>query len=188
MRHQRTASFVILVLILLPGLAAAQRRGGRGRVPDTGMVAVGGDAGVFVPRDDSFDAAPIFEGTVDFYVTPRVSLRPGVSFTDPAFTREDTDSLRQVRLGFDVIYNWEGGRWHPFVGGGLGANFIQQKDNGNAFGDQQTKASFSALGGVEYFLNRHVSLKGEGRYQHVEDTNGFDPSGFALTFGVKRYF
>ncbi len=187
MRHVKTASLVISLVMLLPSLALAQRHG-RGRVPDTGMIAVGGDAGVFVPSDDSFDAAPIFEGTVDFYVSPRVSLRPSVSFTDPSFTREDTDSLRQTRLGFDVIYNWERGRWHPFAGGGIGANFIQQKDNGNALGDQQTKASFNALGGVEYFLNRRVSLKAEGRFQHVEDTNGFDPSGVALTFGVKRYF
>jgi hypothetical protein len=178
-------SLVVLLLFLLPGLALAQRRG---RVPDTNMIAIGGDAGVFVPSDDGLDRAPIFEGTADFYVTPRLSLRPGISFTDPALVREDTDSLRQIRLGFDVIYNWEGGRWHPFVGGGLGAHFIQAKDNGNNFGDQQTKAGVSVLGGVEYFLNRRVSLKGEGRYQHVEDTVGFDPSGVAFTFGVKRYF
>jgi hypothetical protein len=188
MRHMRTVSSVLLVLLLLPTLASAQRRGGRGPVPDTGMIAIGGDAGVFVPRDDLLDAAPVFEGTVDFYVTPRLSLRPGVSFTDPPLTREDTDSLRQIRLGFDVIYNWERGRWHPFAGGGVGAHFIQPKDNGTALGDQQTKAGVSVLGGVEYFLNRRVSLKGEGRYQHVEDTSGFDPSGVALTFGVKRYF
>ncbi|HEX9373997.1 MAG TPA: outer membrane beta-barrel protein [Roseiflexaceae bacterium] len=180
--------WVILLIVLLPGLASAQRRGGRAPVPDTNMIAVGGDAGVFVPHDDTLDAAPIIEGTVDFYVTPRLSLRPGVSLTDPPLSREDSDSVRQIRIGFDVIYNWERGRWHPFAGGGLGAHFIQPKDNGHAFGDQETKAGVSVLGGVEYFLNRRVSLKGEGRFQQVNDVRGFEPTGVALTFGVKRYF
>jgi hypothetical protein len=184
MRHMRRLSWVILLILIIPSLASAQRR----RVPDTNMIALGGDAGVFIPSDDALDASPIVEGTVDFYVTPRLSLRPGVSWTDPPLKREDADSVRQIRLGFDVIYNWEQGRWHPFVGGGLGAHFLQPKDNGNALGDQETKAGVSVLGGVEYFLNRRVSLKGEGRYQNVGDFAGFEHHGVALTFGVKRYF
>jgi opacity protein-like surface antigen len=157
-------------------------------VPDTNMIALGGDAGIFVPRDSSLDASPIIEGTVDFYVTPRLSLRPGVAFTDPPVSGISTSSLRQVRLAFDVVYNWEGGRWHPFAGGGLGAHFVQPKVNDNAFGSQETKLGVSVLGGIEYFLNRRFSLKGEGRFQGLNDVGGLDPSGIALTFGVKRYF
>jgi hypothetical protein len=40
-----------------------------------------------------------------------------------------------------------------------------------------------------HFFNRRAALKAEGRYHMVGDTQfGADPSGLALTIGVKRYF
>ena len=41
---------------------------------------------------------------------------------------------------------------------------------------------------VEYFLNRAWTVKGEGRYQWVDDRRGVNPDGLALTIGLKRYF
>lgn len=158
------------------------------RMPDQGTAAVGGSAGFFFPSDEAFEASPIIEGFGEYYVTPRVSLRGRLAFTDPSLDREDDDSLRQIQLGFDAIYNWERGKWHPFVGGGLGVHFLQAKDNGRDFGDSRSEPSFNALGGIEYFINRTVSLKGEGRYQWVDDVVFGDPSGFVATFGVKKYF
>jgi opacity protein-like surface antigen len=193
MRAQTLRPFVLgLGLALaLPAWVDAQsrsaRRASRSPVPDQGMVAVGGSAGVFVPSDD-FNSSPFIEGFGEYYLTPRVSLRGRVAFTDPSFETEDSDSLRHLQLGFDAIYNWEHGKWHPFAGGGIGANVLQPKDNGEAFGDSKTKPSVNAIGGVEYFLNRRVSLKAEGRLQFLNDVFGRDPSGLALSFGVKRYF
>lgn len=179
----------VTLTMAMPSTADAQsRRSRQASVPDTGMAAIGGSAGIFIPKDDSFDSSFIVEGLGEYYINPRVSLRGRVAFTDPDLKRETNDSLRQVQLGFDVLYNWEGGRWHPFVGGGIGANIIQPKDNGEAFGDSDTKPAFNALGGVEYFVNRRVSLKMEGRVQLLDNVFGRDPSGVALSFGVKRYF
>jgi len=116
-------------------------------------------------------------------------VRPEIGWTDPGFVNSSA-SLRQLPVRVGVNYNWEGGRWHPFAGGGVGAYLMQVKDNnGRPFGVSQTKPGFSAGGGVEYFLNNHLSLKGEGRVHSVERiSDGTDPSGVALTFGVKRYF
>jgi opacity protein-like surface antigen len=60
---------------------------------------------------------------------------------------------------------------------------------GQSFGDSETNAGFNFGGGAEYFLTRNFSLKGEGRYHVINDTRtGLDPSGFAITGGVKKYF
>jgi hypothetical protein len=177
----------ILVLgscLTLPGVAAAQER-----APHTGSTAVGVDVGTFIPRDTQLDPALIVNALVEYYLTPRVSLRTDFGLTDPGFSRESTDSLRQIPLRADVNYNWEGGKWHPFVGAGVGAYFIQFKDNGQALGDSETKAGFNLGGGVEYFTGRTVSLKGEARYHFIGKTRaGEDPSGMVLTGGLKKYF
>ena len=51
-----------------------------------------------------------------------------------------------------------------------------------------TRVGFNVGGGVEYFLNRTVAVKGEGRYHAIEDARGEEPSGTALTIGLKTYF
>ena len=117
-----------------------------------------------------------------------MSLRTDFGITNPSFARESVDSLRQIPLRVDLNYNWEGGRWHPFVGTGVGAYFIQLKDNGESFGASETKAGFNVGGGLEYFTGRTVSLKGEARYHMIgKTTGGQDPSGLVFTGGLKKY-
>ena len=182
MHRMRILYGVLTLAALAASPAFAQRR-----VPDAGMMASGGEVGFFVP-DDEFETAPIFGGLFEYYVTPRVGLRGSVLFTDPKFDRGTDDSLRQARLGFDVIYNWERGKWHPFVGGGLGAHMIQLKENGRSLGDSQNELGVTGLGGVEYFFNRRTTFKIEGRVHFVDDFGPSDPSGVSATFGIKRYF
>ena len=117
-----------------------------------------------MPRDGQLDPAPIVNLLLEYYVTPRVSLRTDFGVTNPGFVRESSDSLRQFPLRVDLNYNWEGGKWHPFVGTGVGAYFIQFRDNGESFGSSETKLGLNLGGGVEYFTGRTVSLKGEARY------------------------
>ena len=169
--------------IAAPGVAAAQER-----APHTGSTAVGVDVGAFVPTENQLDNALIVSVLLEYYVTPRVSLRTDFGFTDPGFSRESTDSLRQIPLRLDVNYNWEGGKWHPFVGAGVGAYFLRFKDNGQTFGDTHTKPGFNIGGGIEYFTGRTVSLKGEARYHVIGNTAGLDPSGLAVTGGLKKYW
>jgi hypothetical protein len=185
----RALSLAIVILVALPFSSAAQQRHHPPRQPAEGSIAVGGDVGLFVPADGAFGPSVALEGHADFYLTARVAARFDVDWTDPSFDRESSDSLRQVRLGGDVIYNWEGGKWHPFAGGGIAAHLIQEKDNGRDFGDSETKLGGALLGGIEYFFNRTATIKAEGRYQFVGQTrNGYDPSGLVLLIGLKQYF
>ena len=184
MLRQFLGLLVVGLCAISPSVVAAQER-----VPRQGSTAVGVDVGAFVPADDQFDNALIINGLFEYYVTPRVSLRTDFGLADPGLKREAVDSLRQVPLRLDLNYNWEGGRWHPFVGAGVGAYFLQFKDNNRAFGESETKAGFNVGSGIEYFMNRSVTLKGEARYHAIGTARGGqDPSGWALTAGLKRYF
>jgi hypothetical protein len=172
----------IAAILCLPSTAAAQR------MPHQNAGALGAEGAVFMPKQDGMTTGPDFGGFYEHYLTARNGLRLMAEYSNPKFDREHSDSVRQVRVGADLVHNWEGGKVHPFVGAGLGAYFLQQKDNGSDFGDSGTKLGGTLLGGVEYFTSKTFSVKGEARYHIVSKWNGYDPSGLALTIGVKGYF
>ncbi len=176
-------------LVLGSSVICAQVATAQERAPHTGSTAVGIEAGAFIPKDGQLDAAPIVNVLLEYYFSPRLSVRTDFGVTDPGFFRESSDSLRQIPLRANVNYNWEGGRWHPFVGAGVGAYFLQFKDNGQPLGTRETKPGMNVGGGVEYFTGRTVSLKGEARYHVIGKTrNGDDPSGLVFTGGLKKYW
>jgi hypothetical protein len=170
-------------LLGIPGSTAAQER-----VPRAGTTAAGIDVGAFVPTTDGLSNSLLLNVLYEYYVTPRVSLRTDFGWANPAFSDGGLDSLRQMPLRVDVNYNWEGGRWHPFVGTGVGLYFMQFRFNDEAIGGTETRFGLNTGGGVEYFLNRSVAIKGEGRYHAVGNVDGLDPSGITLTAGLKTYF
>jgi len=175
---------VPVIALCISSSAIAQER-----APHTGSTAVGVDVGAFVPKESGLDPALIVNALIEYYLTPRVSLRTDLGLTDNGFARESADSLRQIPLRANVNYNWEGGKWHPFVGAGVGAYFMRFKDNGNTIGDSETKLGVNFGGGVEYFTSRTVSLKGEARYHVINEMrNGQDPSGLVVTGGLKKYW
>jgi opacity protein-like surface antigen len=170
--------------VMWSGAAMAQER-----APHAGSTAVGIDVGAFIPRETQLETAPIVNALLEYYLTPRVSVRTDFGLTNPPFSRESVDSLRQIPLRVDANYNWEGGKWHPFVGAGVGAYFLQFKDNGHAFGESETKPGFNLGAGLEYFTGRTVSVKGEARYHMIGHTrSGQDPSGLVFTGGLKKYW
>jgi hypothetical protein len=181
-RPIRIVCIVGVLSLTLSSSALAQR------VPAEGTLAAGGEAGVVAPADDALELSPIVGGFFEYYFTPRLSIRPGVYFLDPKLDPDEDDSLRHVRFGADVIYNWERGRWHPFLGGGISASSLRLKDNGIGFGSTERQLGVSGLGGVEYFFRRRTSFKFEGRALFVDDVFGLDPGGVSGTAGVKWYF
>jgi len=184
-----TSSFVhrlcfsaLVALLLLPATSSAQS------VPAAGQIAAGAELGVFPPTDSRLSPGVVGGGLLEVYATPRIGVRGTVSATRSGYARFDNDDERQLRLGVDVIYNWERGAIHPFVGGGLGMHLLRFHRDGRNEGPNDTAFGRQVLGGVELFLNRAWSLKGEGRYQWIGDRPNLNPDGLALTVGVKRYF
>ena len=180
---RRCGVLALLALCAWPAQALAQR------VPDSGMVAVGVDAGVLFPGD-RLEPAPVVNGLVEYYLTPRIGARGTAGWANPSFDgREDEDTQRQIKLALDLLYNWEYGKVHPFVSGGGGVWFLQEKDNGEDFGDGETAGGLTFGAGLEYFITRSATVKFEGRYDWVAVDDGRpDPSGGSLTVGVKKFF
>jgi hypothetical protein len=177
-------ALIAAMLVLAPARAAVAQP----RVPDTAMWAAGGDVGIFFPQEGELNTALELQGFGEYYFTPRASLRTGFGWTAPSFEGREDDGLRITRLFFDVQYNWEGGKIHPFVSGGIGAYFLRLIENGEGFGDTHSDAGFHFGGGIEYFTGRTVAVKGEARYQVVVDDVVPDGSGLSLTIGLKKYF
>lgn len=44
------------------------------------------------------------------------------------------------------------------------------------------------LGGLEYFLNRAWTVKGETQYHWVDERPGVNPDGLAMRIGLTHYF
>ena len=175
----------LALCLAVPASAAAQAR-----MPHANASAVGGEVGIFLPQEEALSTGPVLEGFYEYYFTARESLRLGVGWLNPGWNGDDSDSVRQIRIGGDLVRNWEGGAVHPFVGAGLGVYLVQFRDNGQNLGDSETKFGGSIFGGVEFFTSNTFSVKGEARYHIVSraDAIGVNPSGLALTFGVKSYF
>jgi opacity protein-like surface antigen len=171
-----------LCIVLLPTVGQSQP------VPDAGQVAAGGEFGLFIPADEQLDPGLIGGGLLEFYATPRVGIRGTVMAIRNGYDREDDDDERQIRFGVDVIYNWEFGAVHPFLGAGVGVHLLRFYRDGDNEGPNDTEAGGQVLGGAEFFLDRQWTVKTEARYQWVADRPNLNPDGLALTLGLKRYF
>jgi hypothetical protein len=183
---RRSINCILFVLVVALGCAApaaAQRR-----VPAAESSALGGDIGIFLPRDEQLGTGLALEGFYEYYLSARTSVRLGLGWARPEFERRTDDTLRHVRIAGDLVYNWEHGAIHPFAGAGLAIYFLQVKRNGESLGDSETKFGGTIFGGAEFFTSRTFAVKAEGRYHIVTDVGGLDPDGLSLTIGVKAYF
>ena len=181
MKRFFTLSILLALVASVPAIATAQ-------TPRADSGAIGGDVGLFLPKADGMKSGPTLEGFYEYYPTARTSIRLGLGWANPKLDNEEDDSIRWIRVAGDVVYNWEGGSVHPFVGGGLGIYFLQRRDNGENLGDSETKLGGTLFGGAEFFLNNTVSVKGEARYHLIANIDSYNPDGLALTVGVKKYF
>lgn len=175
------SSILAIAVALAPSYVHAQ-------TPQTDSAAVGGDIGIFLPRAEELKSGLNLEGFYEYYLSPRTSIRLGLGWMNPKSEFENDDSTRYIRVAGDIVRNWEGGSIHPFVGAGLGIYFLQPKDNGESFGDSETKLGGTIFGGAEFFMNNTTSVKAEARYHLISNVDSFNPDGLALTIGLKKYF
>lgn len=150
----RPIRLVYIALVLSSGAAfpaAAQ-------VPDTGMFAAGADIGALFP-DDAFETALTLDGFGEYSFTRRVSVRGMLAWASPGLDGRTEDHLRQVKLLFNDVYNWEGGVWHPFVTAGAGAYFVRLLLDDRPDPSGETRGGLNFGGGVEYFTDRLTTVR-----------------------------
>ena len=179
----RLLPWSLAIILGMPVVAAAQPR-----MPHKDAGALGAEVGVFLPRQNGMTTGPEIDGFYEYYLTARDSLRVGAGWANPKQEANSDARTRTIRLGVDLIHNWEGGAVHPFVGVGLGTYFLQPRVSGTNLGSSATKLGGTLLGGVEFFTSDTFAVKGEARYNIVTKSGPYDPSGLSLTIGVKSYF
>jgi hypothetical protein len=192
-------SIVALSLVLGAVPASAQRRTraqrapARASMPDAGTWAIGGSLGVSLPADPSLDTGLDVAGTVEGYLTPRVSVRGQLGGAWWDITgRHFTGTVKPLYLDGNLVYNWEGGALHPYVTAGVGMYKYRSTESGAVDGSD-TKAGFNVGGGLEYFFTRDATVTGEALYHKVGAFNTplavfTDGSFWSLSIGMKKYF
>jgi hypothetical protein len=123
------------------------------------MWAVGGSAGVAAPTDDSLSAGFDLAGNVEGYLTSRVSVRAQVSgaWWD-IVGRGFTGTVSPFVFDGNLVYNWEGGKVHPFVTGGVGPTITAPTSITKPMAATRSLAEISAAGSSTFFRGARRSL------------------------------
>jgi hypothetical protein len=163
-------------------------------VPDEGMTAVGVSIGGSLASDASLSNGLEIAGNIETYLSPRVSLRGQVAWTTwDIVGRGFTGSVRPLVFDGNVVYNWEGGAWHPYATAGLGLYHYAFDIDGLPSGSHDNKFGADIGGGIEGFLTLHTTFTGEILY-HAVQTPAVGPIGafesrfWSVRAGVKHYF
>jgi opacity protein-like surface antigen len=183
------ASFACLMLVATS--AAAQERSGP--VPAPGMIGVGASVATSWPGDPSFTGGLSLAANAEGYLTRRVSIRGQVNGAWWDIQgRGFNGTTSPLALDANVVYNFEGGRIHPFVTGGVG--LYRYRFEEGATNSSANKAGLDVGGGVEYFVQRHLTMTGELLFHDpaspvqsratIYNTTNY----WTFTVGVKKYF
>jgi hypothetical protein len=192
----RIYTILIVACAMITGATPASAQGRRraaARVPAANSWAIGGSFGAALPSDPSLDRGLDVAGAIEGYLTSRVSVRGqlGAAWWDIT-GRHFTGTVKPLYLDGNIVYNWEGGAWHPYVTGGVGMYRYHSAESG-APESTDTKAGLNLGGGIEYFFARDATLTGEALYHKVGAFNTpltvfNDGSFWSLSIGVKKYF
>jgi hypothetical protein len=184
-----------ILVILGPQAAAAQAER-----PRENTVAVGGDVG-FLASDNGASkerqALQSATGTVDafveYYYTPRTSLRLMYGWAAPQFDSAPGRSLRRQHLNLNFLYNLEFGRLRVFGTVGGGAYFLSGREASSVVGSAVTKPGGSLGWGGEYYF-RTFAVKSEMNVHILDKEKSFPElndntlTAFTWTFGIKVPF
>jgi opacity protein-like surface antigen len=173
---KRAGAAIVFILASTVALCAQS-------MPD---VALTDQVGLLKPVE-VYDAAPVFAGAFDVYLSEHVSLRTGALWS---VTHANERSLRRVGLIWDIIYAWKVKALRPFVGAGVGMHLFQTRVEGRAVGiEDDLNFGSAATAGLEVFLGHATAITGEVSYFKIEQGHLTEPPSM-LTFrlGLKQYF
>lgn len=184
----RTQTIWILAALIC---ALPQETYAQAKAPSENTVAIGGHVGFLAVDTDTDDVAANLDAFLEYYYTPRASIRAMYSWAEPELGVGPKRTLRQQRVLVNFLYNWDLGRFRPFATIGGGAYFLQRREDGESIGRRVTKPGGNIGWGMEYYL-RTFAVRTEMNVHilNKEDSPEFDGelSGFSWTFGFKVPF
>jgi hypothetical protein len=148
--------------------------------------SIGGNAGIWFPTRNKLLGFDLGTEIAGFVWWPDVACcRPGFNGTvlpDGAFEGTTTE-IQAIYVGANFLIRrpmaiseaYPNGRWHPYVGVGVGAHQMSMRPGGsrgstfaNPITDQRdTSPAFQALGGVKAHLFKYVAAFVEAKYIHA---------------------
>jgi len=165
--------------------------------------SIGGNAGIWFPTRNKLLGFDLGVEVAGFIWYPDVACcRPGFNGTlnpDGSFEGTTTE-IQGIYVGSNFLIRrpmaiseaYPNGRWHPYVGVGVGAHQLAYRPGGargasfsNPLTDQRNTApAFQALGGVKVHLFKYVAAFAEAKYIHAfHDELGTDRFGVNQNFG-----
>jgi hypothetical protein len=191
----RTVMASILGAAIWPQVAAAQPA-----TPRENTVAIGAGVGFLAADNGARDAAATLQATtgtvdafVEYYYSPRASLRGMWGWASPQFEPPLEGSLGRQHLTFSFIYNWELGRLRPFAAVGGGAHFLRSRQASGGPDRAVTKPGGLLGWGGEYYF-RTFAVRSEmnvhilSEEKNLPEFNGKTLTAFTWTFGIKVPF
>lgn len=166
----RTIVVVGLLCLALPVATFAQ-----GFTQGDKVLSLGGSG---VSDDDFGENNFTVEGSFDYFFTDNLSggIRQGLSFIDTAGGDNDWSGATRVALD----YNFDMGRWWPYLGGNFGYVYGDLIDDTFVAGPEA---------GVRYFVNETTFLLGAVEYEFFFDDSddvdsAFDDGRFIYTLAM----
>ncbi len=174
-------------------------------------MTIGGNAGVWFPTRNKLAGFDLGVEVAGFVWYPDIACcRNGVNGTANSpiagggfeGTTTETQGIYigsnfLIRRPMGISEAYPNGRWHPYVGVGVGAHQISQRPGGfrgagfgNAIVDQRNTApGFLAMGGVKAHLFKYVAAFVEAKYVHAfHDELGTDRFGASTVGGQDLVF
>ena len=166
--------------------------------------SIGGNAGIWFPTRNKLAGFDLGAEIAGFVWWPDVACCRenfnGVTQPDGSFEGTTTE-LQAIYIGANFLIRrpmaiseaYPNGRWHPYVGVGVGAHQISYRPGGsrgvsfaNPISDQRdTQIAFQALGGVKAHLFKYVAAFVEAKYIHANHEElGTDRFGVSTPFGA----
>lgn len=170
----------------------APRRAQSDRVPDTGVMAIGLSAGLAIPTSDDLKTGFGVGLNLERYFTPRVSVRGqlGAAWMDlQGHSFEGTE--KPVSFTGNLVYNWEGGKIHPYATGGLGYYHFRYTESDVDSSDNHFGGNLG--GGIEYFFSRRDTITAEALVHLISGRaegalSSHDATYWTILFGYKKYW
>ena len=143
----------------------------------------GGSAGIWFPTRHKLAGFDLGIELTGYVWYPDVACCRDFYNNDPATNRGTTTEIGGVYVGpnFLIRYpmaiseSYPNGRWHPYIGGGVGAHQMAMKPGGargqsifGAITDQRdTTIGFQAVGGIKAHLFKYVAAFVEAKYLYA---------------------
>ena len=155
--------------------------------------SVGGNAGIWFPTRNKLWGFDLGLELTGFIWYADVACCQDYYNRDPATGKGTTNEVNGIYLGpnflvrypMDISEAYPNGRWHPYVGIGVGAHQMAQKPGGQLgtgffraiTEERDLSVGFMGVGGVKAYLFKYVALFAEAKYIHAHH-NGLSSDRF----------